>query len=103
MKDKKVGSKYRELDIPYYEFTSTNYKEDGRALIDLLREHVQNPMDILTIEYYPFLQFLSYSAKIKYKDYVLAHIVDYNRRCTPIKKIKVDKNKDIRIREISRI
>lgn len=88
LKDNKLGQKYRILDINKYEFVSIDYKEDGKKLIDLLKEkHPDLSNDIRVVEHYPFWMFLGYSAYIYYKDEVVAHIVNYNRRCTPVKKV----------------
>ncbi len=38
-------------------------------------------------EYYPYWSLLGYSTKIYYRDSVIAHISDYARRCTPVKKV----------------
>ena len=82
---------YKLLDIPYFEFISINYKDDGKELYNMLR--ALNPdieSDISITEYYPFWQFLGYSAIIKYKDYPIAHIIHYNRKCTPITSINAN-------------
>ncbi len=89
MKDSRKGKKYRYLDISFYEFVSTDYREDTKNLLEKLRqENKQLSKDITIIEYYPFWQFLGYSTKIFYKDLPIAHIIHYNKRCTPFKKIK---------------
>ena len=92
MKDKKLGSKYKVLDVPYYEFVSTKYRDEGKKLIKLLKDkHTDLVKDISVIEHYPFWNLNGYSASIKYKDYVVAHIVHYNHRCIPIQKVDAKK------------
>jgi hypothetical protein len=86
MTDNNVGKKYRVLNIPYFEFISINYKNDGRELYKRLREEagIAEENNITITEYYPFWQFLGYSAIIKYKEHPIANIIHYNKKCTPI-------------------
>ncbi len=84
MKDTLLSKKYRFIDVPYYEFTSTNYKEDALKLIKILGDKFGSD-NVTLVEHYPFWHFTGYSAYIKVNNNVVAHIIDYNRRCTPIK------------------
>ncbi len=88
MEDKKLGKKYRILDISHYQFVSTDYRKDGKKLLELLKKnHPSIANDIVVVEHYPFWQFNGYSAYIKYKNHVFCRIIHYNHRCTPIKKV----------------
>ena len=79
---------YKLLDISYFQFISINYKDDGKELYNKLRTlYPDTESDITITEYYPFWQFLGYSAIIKYKEYPIAHIIHYNGKCTPTIKI----------------
>ena len=89
-----LGKKYKLLDIPYYEFTSTNYREDVGSLIKMLKDKHKNVDKLVVDEHYPFWQLLGYSSYIRLGDVTIAHIVHYNKRCTPIHKVdaKIYKN-----------
>lgn len=97
MKDKNKGQKYRVLDISKYEIISTNYEEDVKELFQKLKSLTTNPVDFTLVEYYPFWMFLGYSVEILYDGKVLAHIMNYDKRCIPIKKIKLDKKDYVQI------
>lgn len=87
----KDSSKYSVLDIPYYEFVSINYKDDVAKLLSQLKSKFSRfYQDIFVVEHYPFWQFIGYSTYIKYKNVVIAHIVHYNKKCTPIRKVTED-------------
>jgi hypothetical protein len=85
-KDSNVGKKYKPLDIDSYEIISTNYREDGVKLLKMLKSSTKAD-DISIVEYYPFWQFMGYSAVISYNNVPLVTIVHYNRKCLPIKKV----------------
>lgn len=70
------------LNVPYYEFISTNYKEDAMELITSLKETFGDK-DITYVEHYPFFQFFGYNVSIKYKGDLIAKVYSHNRRCTP--------------------
>jgi len=89
MKDKKLGKKYRYLNVPYYEIVFNEYKYNGIELIKYLKEkHPDEKDNINIVEHYPFWSLMGYSAYIKYKDHTIAHIISHNRRCTPTKKVQ---------------
>lgn len=96
-KDAKLGSKYSIQEIPHYEFVSTDYKNDVLKLFgELQKKHPDLASDLSIAEYYPFWSLLGYNTKIYYRDSVIAHVTDYSRRCTPIKKVEAvyyEKNK----------
>lgn len=75
--------------IPFYEFISTNFLEDTKALIELLRTKHQN---ITFTEYYPFFQFYGHNVIISSGEKKIAHVYDYERLCVPYQDIKIDKH-----------
>ena len=90
-----INKNIRPVDIPYYEFISTKYKEDTEELITKLQNEFT---DITYEECYPFFQFTGYFTKIYKDDNLVAIIYDHNNKCTPfitassIMKNKEDKN-----------
>ncbi len=87
----KPSSKFKTLDVPYYEIVSVNYKSDTLELIRTLKESVDS--DKFTIEeHFPFFQYLGYSTVIKYNENVICTIYHSNNRCVPFKTCKIDSN-----------
>lgn len=77
---------FQPLEIMKYEMVSTNYREDAKALIKLVKEKHPDLADYITIsEFYPFWTLTGYSCEINYKDYPFVNITHYNRRCVPTK------------------
>lgn len=75
---------FRYVDVPYYEIITTEYKQDGIALVDSLKKGFATLADDLhVVENYPFFQFWGYSAHIYYKDFLLAKVFSNNNRCIP--------------------
>lgn len=88
MKDSKLGKKYEYIQSVPYQFVSTNYKDDVKALLDKLRQDNKTlSPSVSIVEHYPFWQFYGYSTYIYYKNYPICHIIHYNRRCTPFKEV----------------
>ena len=88
MKQNNLGKKYKFLDINRYDIVSTNYQEDGKKLIDLIKSaDKEKSKHIKIIEHYPFWNLIGYSFYINYKDQPIVHFVHYNYRCTPIKQV----------------
>lgn len=79
------NKQYRYIELPYYEFVSTDYKNDVQTLIKNLKKHSS---DVTVTEFYKFWQFLGFNCKILVDGKVVAYVVDYNGRCTPTKKIQ---------------
>lgn len=73
-------TKYKYLDIPYYEIILTEYRADARTIIGILKNMYP---DISTVEYYPFFQFFGHSVHIYYKDTLIAKIFNNNKKCIP--------------------
>lgn len=81
---KKSKSEFKLQPIPYYEFISTDYRNDVLDLIKILKSIVT--IDTKKIEYdefYPFFQFTSFSVEIYFDDNLVARIYDYGRKCIP--------------------
>ena len=85
MLTKRQNTKFKTIDIPYYEIVSTNYKEDTLNLINNLKEKFTSE-EIKVQENYPFSQYLGYSATITYNDILICVIYDNYNRCIPFKK-----------------
>lgn len=76
------------LDVPYYEFISTNYKEDALELIEKLKESFPDKADAITYtEFYPFFQFTGFSVNIKCNGDIVAKIYSNAKRCFPYQDI----------------
>lgn len=92
MKDTNPSSrKFRYIEVPYYEFISSEYRKDAMNLIDQLKQvspEITN--DIHVIEHYPFFQYLGYSVNIYYGKSLIAKIYNNNKRCVPYITVKSD-------------
>lgn len=77
-------NKYKYIDVPFYQLVLIDYKETGRKMINKLREKYK---EITVVEHYPLWQVYGQNAIIYHKDVKIAHIYDYWKRCTPVKKI----------------
>jgi hypothetical protein len=86
----KPSTKFKMLDVYNYEIISINYKEDVLELITKLKAELENPEELKVEEYYPFFQYLGYSAKIFYNNTLLCKIYHYNNRCVPYKIYKLN-------------
>ena len=92
------AKKFKLLEIPYYEFITTEYKKDGLALIDLIKSrYPEFAQDIHVTEHYPFSQYLGHFAYIYYRKTLLAKIFTNNKRCVPFITVQADNNKKIDI------
>jgi len=87
--------RFKYIDIPFYQFVSINYKEDGAKLYKILKDEFGE--DIKLVEHYPLWTMMGYNAYYYYKDICVAHIIHYSKRCTPIKKISDRTFKDGKI------
>jgi hypothetical protein len=89
---------FKLLDIPYFEFISTDYKNDFTELMDILRKELPG-QKISHTEYYPFFQFTGYSVEISLDDDIIAIIYSHNNKCTPYQEVpayKFENNKAIK-------
>ncbi len=88
MDDSKLGQKYRYVETHPYQFISTDYRDDVKAVIDKLKQDNKTlASGISIVEHYPFWQLYGYSTYVYYKNYQLCHIIHHNRRCTPFKTV----------------
>ncbi len=81
-------------DIPFYEFISTNYVEDGKELVKYLKEYI--PEDLKFEEHYPYFQFTDFNLRIYYKEQLICILYGNNKKCLPYNKVKAiyfEKNK----------
>ena len=77
------------LDVPYYEFVSTNYKEDSLNLINKLKESFPDNADAITYtEYYPFFQLTGFNVSIRCNGDIVAKIYSNAKRCLPYQDVK---------------
>lgn len=87
-KNNKHKKNLKILDLPCYEFVSTDYIKDATDLVTSLKKQFPELSDSISIvEHYPFWAFTGYSLYVYYKDSPIAYIVDYNSRCTPFKDV----------------
>ena len=82
--DSSKNKKFKMLPIPYFEFISTNFREDCLNLIDMIRNiPLINTSKITREEFYPFFQYLDHSVEIYYDGDLIARIYNHNRLCIP--------------------
>ncbi len=77
-------SKYKIIDTPFYEFISSNYKEDAENLINKLKSIDEG---VRFEEYYPYFGFTGFSTRIYYKSILIAIIYDNNNKCVPFNEV----------------
>ena len=75
------------VDIPFFEFISTNYKDDVLELINRLKK-IFKETDITHLEFYPFFQYIGYNTNIYFRDILVAKIYSHNKRCIPYKEVR---------------
>ncbi len=77
-------TKLKLLQVPYYEFISTNYREDCLQLLDDIK-HISmiDTSKITHQEFYPFFQFTDHNVEIYYNGDLVAKIYNNNKKCTP--------------------
>lgn len=85
MKDKSKGKKYKELPVHMQTIVLMNYTEEAKKLYDSINKELDKRIAI--IEHYPFFQFTGFNCYLEHDGVVFAHLIDFNRRCTPIKKV----------------
>lgn len=79
----------KTVDIPFYEFISINYKEDGKEIIELLQKEFSDKITFK--EFYPFFQFTDYNIEIYMDNELVCHIYDHNKVCMPYQDQKAHK------------
>lgn len=91
--DKK--NKFKLLSVPYFEFISTDYRNDSLKLIDALKSNVTlNKDDIKHSEFYPFFQFTGHSVDIYLGEDLIARIYNHNKKCIPFQDVPAMEFKD---------
>ena len=73
-------------DINFYELITSDYENDSKNIIDLLKSFVGS--DIKCEEHYPFFQFIDFSVKIYYKNTLICVISGNNKKCLPYHKVR---------------
>lgn len=72
------------INVPYYEFISSDYRTDFFALMNHLKSNVIIPQDRLTSnEFYPFFQFTGHSVEIYIDKQLICRIYNNNKKCFP--------------------
>lgn len=73
-------SNYDYVYIPFYEFISSNFREDALELIQLLKKSMEEDQ-ITCDEFYPFFQFTDYSVEIYVGNDIICRIYNDNKKC----------------------
>ena len=81
-----TNDKKKITDIGFYELISTDYINDAKELIGILKDFLGS--DIKSEEHYPFFQFTDFSVRIYYKDTLICVIYGNNKKCLPYHKVK---------------
>lgn len=91
MKDKKLGAKYKLIDIPFMQIVSTNYIPDTVTILlklqPLVLELFKDNKKLTYKEFYPLWMFTGYSTIIYYDGIPILHITSHNNKCIPIRKV----------------
>jgi hypothetical protein len=80
---------FSEIEIPFYKIVAIDYIPIVKAIIELLK-NANYKVDI--IEYYPLWSLTDYSVEIMCDQKLVARVFRYQKRCTPIKNITIDKS-----------
>ncbi len=82
--DNDKSSNIQLIQVPYYEFISSDYRADFFALMNHLKSNVVIPQDRLTsTEFYPFFQFTGHSVEIYIDSQLICRIYNNNKKCFP--------------------
>ena len=93
--DDKSNAKFKYVQPPYYEFISTNYRQDCLDLIATLKDIVNiNKSDIKHTEFYPFFQFTGYNVEIYLGKDLIAKVYNHNKKCFPYLTVSAQKFED---------
>ena len=79
----KKNNKFKILPIPYFEFISTNFRDDSLNLIDLLKSDIILNKELKHTEFYPFFQFTGHSVEIYLGNDLIVRIYNHNKKCIP--------------------
>lgn len=86
MKDKRLGSKYKLIPIPFMQIISTNYIPDTVNIILKLKEMYGDK--ISHKEFYGLWMYTAYNTVLYYDNFAILHITGHNNRCVPIRKVE---------------
>lgn len=78
--------KFKNTDIAFFEFFSSNYQSDALELINLLKEYLRD--DFTYTEHYPFFQFTDFTTRLYYKNQLICVIYGNNHKCLPYNEVK---------------
>ena len=92
----KGSNKFALQTTPYYELISSNYRDDARELIALLKLKFPSG-GIKYVENYPFFQFTGFNVTIYLEDEILAIIYHNNGKCLPFFNVDAVKYADGKI------
>ncbi len=77
-----ANRKISQVDIPYLEIISKNYRQDFELIMDNLKKTF--PSETIThSEYHPFFNFTGHSVEIYVNNELVLIIYDYDNRCVP--------------------
>ena len=95
-------STYKITNVPWYEFISTDYRNDVLELLDKLKKNSNlDNTKITYTEFYPFFQFTGYNVEIFYDGDMIAKIFSSNKKCIQyidVPAIKFTKNESKKIK-----
>jgi hypothetical protein len=81
-----INKLYKQYNIPYYQIVSTDYKNDSLKVYNMLKEQFPKS-NVTLIEHYPLWTLYGYNNYISIDNKLVCHIIHYNKRCSPIKKV----------------
>lgn len=100
--ESKKQNNFNILDIPYFEFISTNYREDCLNLLEILKNIITINKDSISYsEFYPFFQFTDHNTEIYLGDDLIAVIYNHNKKCIPYQIVKALKFSNGKIEKIN--
>lgn len=85
-----------KLNNPLLNVVSVDYENDGKEIIDKLKNSEYNNK-LNFVEHYPFFQFTSHSVIIYYNNNAVMKIQGNNKKCYPYRKIKLNNDDFIQI------
>lgn len=107
LNESELNKKYKQVQIPYYEIISVNFRFDCLQLLDTLNQTKFIDISKLSnAEFYPFFQFTDNSLEIYYNENLIARIYNHNKKCIPYQDVtainfndnnKIEKNKFVRM------
>jgi hypothetical protein len=77
----------RPANMQRVDIISTRFARDCYELYHRLKQAVDEPDKLMTMEYYPFFQFTGHRFSIWYKGKPIAQVFTYNKICTPYRDV----------------